>query len=225
MCESRYRRRFSVMRSDGRRSLTRLESLGAELRPASVPNLPAAVACYYVISNCEASANLARFDGVRYGRRAGDGSLLNLYRRSRSEGLGDEVKRRIMLGTFALSAGYYDAYYGQAQGVREALRRQLEAALETVDVLVSPTSPTSAFPIGERMEDPLAMYLSDVYTTPASLAGLPALALPSGLDAQGLPLSLQVVGRPFDEATVLRVGRAFERSSDFRLEPGFAAAR
>ncbi len=201
-------------------ALARLAGLGAELVEVSVPGIEAAIAVYYVIATCEASANLARFDGVRYGRRAaGAESLADLYVRSRSEGFGREVERRIMLGTFALSSGYYEAYYGQARAVLEGLRRQLAAAFERVDLIATPTAPTGAFALGEKVDDPLAMYLSDVFTTPANLAGLPGIAIPSGLDARGLPLSLQLVGRPFDEALLLRAARAFERDLDWRAAP------
>ena len=204
------------------RSLERLAGCGAEIVQVSVPSLEAAIAVYYVIATSEASANLARFDGIRYGRRAsGARSLGATYVESRSEGFGAEVKRRIMLGTFALSSGYYDAYYGRARAVLETLRRELSAAFERCDLLVSPTSPTGAFPLGERAADPLAMYLSDVYTTPASLAGLPAVAVPAGFDEQGLPLSLQITGRPFAEAEVLRAARAFEAAGDWRVAPTF----
>jgi aspartyl-tRNA(Asn)/glutamyl-tRNA(Gln) amidotransferase subunit A len=218
--------------ADVRRSwdetLGRLRAAGADLVEVSVPGVEAAVAVYYVVANCEASANLARFDGVRYGRRAagaaaGTGpaaaSLGELYVRSRSEGFGAEVKRRIMLGTFALASGYYEAYYARARGVLEGMRRRLDAALGEVDLLVTPTAPGGAFALGEKVDDPLAMYLSDVFTTPASLAGLPAVAVPAGRDARGLPLSLQVMGRRFDEATVFRLARAFERETGWRVEP------
>jgi aspartyl-tRNA(Asn)/glutamyl-tRNA(Gln) amidotransferase subunit A len=206
-------------------ALDRLEAAGAELVEVSVPSLDAAVAVYYVIATSEASANLARFDGVRYGRRAEQADdLLDLYLASRSEGFGPEVKRRIMLGTFALSSGYYQAYYGRARGVLDRMRQELHAALEKVDVVVTPTSPGAAFGVGEKVDDPLAMYLSDVFTTPASLTGLPAVAVPSGLDDRGLPLSLQVLGRSFEEATVFRVARSFERQGSFHLAPGFRGA-
>ena len=201
-----------AVRADWERSLDRLRALGVELREVSLPHLPATIATYYVIANSEASANLARYDGVRYGRRAKNaGSLLDLYLDTREEGFGPEVKRRILLGTYALSSGYYDAYYGRACGVRRELERQFASAFAEVDLIVTPTSPTAAFRIGEKVDDPLSMYLSDIYTAPINLAGLPAVALPSGLDPEGLPLSLQLVGRPFAEADLLRVGRAFER--------------
>jgi aspartyl-tRNA(Asn)/glutamyl-tRNA(Gln) amidotransferase subunit A len=207
-------------------SLDRLAAAGAELVEVRVPSLDAAVAVYYVVAMSEASSNLARFDGVRYGRRVEEGeSLLDLYLDSRSEGFGPEVKRRIMLGTFALSAGYQEAYYGRARGVLDRMRRELEAALEKADVIVTPTTPGAAFGLGEKVDDPLAMYLSDVFTTPASLTGLPAVAVPSGLDDQGLPLSLQVMGRSFDEATVFRVARAFERQAEWTIAPTFRGAK
>jgi len=199
------------VRSDWDAALVRLEDAGATLQEVSVPNVLSTVAVYYVIANSEASANLARFDGLRYGQRSERaGTLIDLYERSRQEGLGAEVKRRILLGTFALSSGYYDAYYGRARGVLEGLRQQFRSVFSDVDVIVSPTSPTAAFAIGEKVDDPLDMYLQDIFTTAASLAGLPALAVPSGFDREGLPLSLQIMGRPFEEAVVLRVGRAFE---------------
>ncbi|HYX23846.1 MAG TPA: Asp-tRNA(Asn)/Glu-tRNA(Gln) amidotransferase subunit GatA [Thermoanaerobaculia bacterium] len=208
-----------------RQSLDRLAGLGAELVEVSLPSLDAAVAIYYVVATSEASANLARFDGVRYGRRAEEAdNLIDLYFDSRSEGFGPEVKRRIMLGTFALSSGYYEAYYGRARGVLERMRRELAAAFERADVVVTPTTPTAAFRLGEKVDDPLAMYLSDVFTTPASLVGLPTVAVPSGTDDEGLPLSLQVMGRPFGEATVFRASRAFEREVGWTVSPSFRGA-
>jgi aspartyl-tRNA(Asn)/glutamyl-tRNA(Gln) amidotransferase subunit A len=208
-----------------RQSLDHLAAAGAELVEVSVPSVEAAIAVYYVIATSEASANLARFDGVRYGRRTPEAdNLADLYFESRSEGFGPEVKRRIMLGTFALSSGYYEAYYGRARSVLERMRRELDAAFGRADVLVTPTTPSSAFRLGEKVDDPLAMYLSDVFTTPASLVGLPAVAVPSGLDEQGLPLSLQVMGRMFDEATVFRACRAFEREVGWAVAPSFRGA-
>jgi aspartyl-tRNA(Asn)/glutamyl-tRNA(Gln) amidotransferase subunit A len=210
-------------------ALDRLAGAGAELVEVPIPSLDAAIAVYYVVAMSEASANLARFDGVRYGRRAETAeaaeSLLDLYLGSRSEGFGPEVKRRIMLGTFALSSGYYDAYYGRALGVLDRMRQELDAALSKADVVVTPTAPGGAFGLGEKVDDPLAMYLSDVFTTPASLAGLPAVAVPSGLDDRGLPLSLQIMGRSFDEATVFRVARAFELQSEWTVAPTFRGAK
>ncbi len=205
-----------------REALERLQAAGAELVEVSVPSLDASIAVYYVLAMSEASANLARFDGVRYGRRSEQAdNLLEMYLASRSEGFGPEVKRRIMLGTFALSSGYYQAYYGKARGVLEKMRQELHAALEKADVVATPTAPGAAFAIGEKTDDPLAMYLSDIFTTPASLTGLPAVSVPSGLDDRGLPLSLQLMGRPFEEATVFRAARAFELQGSFRLAPTF----
>jgi aspartyl-tRNA(Asn)/glutamyl-tRNA(Gln) amidotransferase subunit A len=209
---------------DWQRSLDHLRAAGAEIAEVSVPSLNASIAVYYVIAMSEASANLARFDGVRYGCRAAADSLADLYVESRSQGFGPEVKRRIMLGTFALSSGYYEAYYGQAQGVRERMRHEFETALSQVDLIVSPTAPGAAFGIGEKMDDPLAMYLNDIFTTPASLTGLPAVAVPTGVDGRGLPLSLQVMGRPFDEATVFRAARALEIQAAWRCAPSFRGA-
>lgn len=200
---------------DWQQSLDRLRAAGAELKAVSVPNLKASIACYYVISNSEASANLSRLDGLRYGRRGAGATLDEAFGNSRVEGLGDEVRRRILLGTFTLSSGYYEAYYGRAQAVRRAMQRQLTTAFEQVDILVTPTSPTAAFAIGERTEDPLAMYLADIFTTAPSLAGLPGLSVPSGLSADGLPLGLQILGPSMAESVVLRVGRIFQRRTDF----------
>ena len=194
-------------------TLSVLESAGAVVVEVSVPSVRAAIAIYYVVANCEASANLARFDGVRYGfRELTATSLRQLYIQSRGHGFGAEVKRRIVLGTFALSTGYYDAYYGRALGVLGGMRRELTSVFERVDLIATPTSPTGAFEIGEWVDDPLSMYLSDIYTTPASLVGLPGLALPCGFDDSGLPLSLQLVARPFEEALLLRAGRSFEKA-------------
>jgi aspartyl-tRNA(Asn)/glutamyl-tRNA(Gln) amidotransferase subunit A len=208
-----------------RAALDALERAGAELVPVSIPSVDAAIAVYYVIANSEASANLARFDGVRYGRRSpGAASLAGVYLDSRTEGFGAEVKRRIMLGTFALSSGYHEAYYGRAQAVLARMRAEVAAALARADVVVTPTTPSAAFRLGEKAGDPLAMYLSDIFTTPASLVGVPAVAVPSGLDAQGLPLSLQIMGRPFEEATVFRAARAFERQVGWQVAPRFRGA-
>ncbi len=204
-------------------ALARLERLGAELVPVSVPNVPAAIAIYYVIANSEASSNLARFDGVRYGLRVTAEGLEETYVATRTAGFGHEVKRRILLGAFALSAGYYDAYYGRARGVLRALERQFEAAFAEVDLIATPTTPGAAFGIGEKTSDPLAMYLSDIFTTPASLAGLPAVAVPCGSDSSGLPLSLQLMAAPFEEAKLLRSARAFEREVAWSVAPQLRA--
>jgi aspartyl-tRNA(Asn)/glutamyl-tRNA(Gln) amidotransferase subunit A len=201
-----------------------LEKAGATLREVSLPHTRYAVATYYLICTAEASSNLARFDGVRYGRRAESAAgLTEMYERSRSEGFGREVKRRILLGTYVLSAGYYDAYYRKAQQVRALLRRELEEALASCDALLLPTAPETAFPLGERTADPLRMYLSDVYTVSANLTGAPALSLPCGF-AGGLPVGMQLVGRSRGEATLLRLADAFQRRTDHHLRrPELAA--
>ena len=187
---------------------------GAKIGDVHVPSLDYSIAIYYVVANAEASANLARFDGIRYGVRAGiGGSLDDLYFGSRAQGFGPEVKRRIMLGTFALSSGYYDAYYGRAQRVREKLRAEFDAAFRQFDVLLTPTSPEAAFRIGEKVDDPLTMYLSDIFTAPASLVGIPAMSMPSGFNREGLPLSLQIMAPHFGERVMLRAGAFFERET------------
>jgi aspartyl-tRNA(Asn)/glutamyl-tRNA(Gln) amidotransferase subunit A len=201
-----------------REAVAELEAGGAKTREVSLPHTRFAVATYYLIATAEASSNLARFDGVRYGRRAeGVRGLTEMYQRSRSEGFGAEVKRRILLGTFVLSAGYYDAYYRKAQQVRTLLRRDFEAAFAECDVLITPTSPETAFRIGEKTSDPLTMYLSDVFTVSVNLAGLPAISIPCGF-AHRMPVGLQILGRPLDDATPLRVADAFQRRTDFHLQ-------
>jgi aspartyl-tRNA(Asn)/glutamyl-tRNA(Gln) amidotransferase subunit A len=181
--------------------------------PISLPHTAYAIPTYYVVATAEASSNLARYDGARYGlRAAGVKTLAEMYRRTRDEGFGAEVKRRIMLGTYALSAGYYDAYYLKAQRVRTLLTRDFEIAFRQVDAIVTPTSPTTAFKIGEKSDDPLAMYLADIYTVTADLAGIPGISVPCGDDGNGLPIGLQILGRHFDEATLLRLGHAYEHA-------------
>ena len=193
--------------------------LGAEVEETTLPNLDYALSAYYIIAPAEASSNLARFDGVRYGfRTEGAEDIMEMYGRTRAAGFGAEVKRRIMLGTYALSAGYYEAYYGQAQKVRTLIVGDFRAAFERYDVLVSPTAPTPAFRLGEKLEDPLAMYLSDVCTIPVNLAGIPAISIPCGLE-DGLPLGLQIMGRVLDEATLLRVAGTMEEALDFKEKP------
>ncbi len=193
-----------------------LRAGGATVEDVSVPTITAAISIYYVVANAEASANLSRFDGVRYGRRSARGKTLEeLYSASRSEGFGEEVKRRIMLGTFALSAGYYDAYYGRAQKVRAKLRHEVAEAFRRVDYLLTPTTPEPAFPLGAKTADPLSMYLSDIFTAPANLVGIPAIAVPSGFDRQGLPLSLQIMGPPFSEAALFQAGAFFEGETGY----------
>jgi aspartyl-tRNA(Asn)/glutamyl-tRNA(Gln) amidotransferase subunit A len=196
-------------------TLARIEQLGGSVEEVALPHSGHAIAAYYVIAPAEASANLARFDGVRYGRRAADPpDLLTLYEQTREEGFGPEVKRRIMLGTYALSSGYYDAYYGRAQRVRTKIAEDFRSAFDSVDVIVTPTSPTVAFGLGERTADPLAMYLSDVLTVPMSLAGIPAISIPGGL-SDGLPVGIQLAGPAFSESRILDAAHALERSIGF----------
>jgi aspartyl-tRNA(Asn)/glutamyl-tRNA(Gln) amidotransferase subunit A len=192
-----------------------LEGLGAAVEPVSLPHTEHAIATYYLIATAEASANLARYDGVRYGLRTPERTLGDMYDTTRAAGFGAEVKRRIMLGTYALSAGYYDAYYLKAQQVRTLIRRDFQEALARCDALVTPVAPTTAFRLGEKTADPLTMYLSDILTISVNLAGLPGLVVPCGVDGAGLPIGLQVIGRPFDESTVLRVGAAYEGATDW----------
>jgi aspartyl-tRNA(Asn)/glutamyl-tRNA(Gln) amidotransferase subunit A len=203
-----------------RQALADLEAAGARIQDVSLPHLPQAIATYYIVATAEASSNLARYDGVRYGLRApGARDLRALYGETRDRGFGREVKRRILLGTFVLSSGYYDAYYLRAQKVRTLIRRDFEAAFDACDVVALPTTPTPAFRLGEKTADPLQMYLADVFTVPANLAGLPGLSLPCGL-VRGLPVGLQLLGRPFDEATLLRAGQAYQRrTAHHRLAP------
>ena len=194
-------------------AIQKLASLGCEIVPVSLPNTEYAIPAYYIVATAEASANLARFDGVRYGFRArGAKTLGEMYRQTRDGGFGMEVKRRIMLGTYALSAGYYDAYYLKAQKVRTLLTRDFDEAFKQVDVIAAPTAPTAAFKLGEKVDDPLAMYLADIYTVTANLAGIPGISVPCGETREGLPIGLQIFGRHFDEGTVLRVAHAYERS-------------
>ncbi|OIK16458.1 aspartyl/glutamyl-tRNA amidotransferase subunit A [Bacillus sp. MUM 116] len=198
-----------------------LEGLGAVWEEVSLPHSKYALATYYLLSSSEASANLARFDGVRYGYRTPDAeNLMDLYKKTRAEGFGDEVKRRIMLGTFALSSGYYDAYYKKAQQARTLIKKDFEDVFEKYDVIVGPTTPTPAFKIGEKIDDPLTMYVNDILTIPVNLAGVPGISVPCGFDG-GLPLGLQIIGKHFDEATVYRVAHAFEQATDFhKQKPG-----
>jgi len=194
-------------------AIEKLKSLGCEVVPVSLPHTPYAIPTYYLIATAEASANLARYDGVRYSHRArGVKTLSEMYRLSRDEGFGPEVKRRIMLGTYALSAGYYDAYYLKAQKVRTLLTRDFDEAFTKVDAIVTPTSPTAAFRLGEKSNDPLSMYLADIYTVTADLAGIPGISLPCGETKEKLPIGLQILGRHFDESTILRIAHAYEQS-------------
>jgi aspartyl-tRNA(Asn)/glutamyl-tRNA(Gln) amidotransferase subunit A len=200
-------------------ALNALESLGAEIdMEVSLPSTEAALAVYYIIAPSEASANLARYDGVKYGFSYAKGaSMWENMEKTRGQGFGTEVKRRIMIGTYALSSGYYDAYYLKAQKVRTVIRREFDAAFEKYDVLAAPVTPTPAFKIGEKTSDPYAMYLNDVFTLPVNIAGLPGISVPAGF-VDGLPVGLQIIGKPFDESTVLRAAYAYEQAQDWRIE-------
>jgi aspartyl-tRNA(Asn)/glutamyl-tRNA(Gln) amidotransferase subunit A len=196
-----------------------MKDAGAQIVDVSLPHTKYALPVYYVIAPAECSSNLARYDGVRYGLRVEGDDLNATYENTRAEGFGEEVKRRIMIGTYALSSGYYDAYYIKAQKVRRLISEDFTKAYEKCDVLLTPTAPSAAFAIGENEDDPIKMYLNDVFTVPASLAGLPGMSVPTGLNAEGLPLGLQIIGKPWDEATVLRVSHALERASGFNAMP------
>jgi aspartyl-tRNA(Asn)/glutamyl-tRNA(Gln) amidotransferase subunit A len=200
-----------------------LRAEGAETVEISLPHTKYALPTYYIVAPAEASSNLARYDGVRFGLREEGADLKDLYERSRAAGFGEEVRRRIMIGTYVLSAGYYDAYYLKAQKIRALIRRDFTDAFGKVDAIVTPATPSAAFAEGENSDDPVKMYLNDVFTVTANLAGLPGLAVPAGLDAQGLPLGLQVIGRAFDEETVFAVGAAIERAAGFKALPGVRA--
>ncbi|MGD6900025.1 Asp-tRNA(Asn)/Glu-tRNA(Gln) amidotransferase subunit GatA [Bacillus infantis] len=198
-----------------------LENLGAVWEEVSLPHSKYVLAAYYLLSSSEASANLARFDGVRYGYRSPDAeTLMELYKKSRAQGFGDEVKRRIMLGTFALSSGYYDAYYKKAQKVRTLIKKDFEEVFQSYDVIIGPTAPTPAFNIGENIDDPLTMYANDILTIPVNLAGTPAISVPCGY-SNGMPLGLQIIGKYFDESTIYKTAHAFEQATDFhKQKPG-----
>ena len=196
-----------------------LEQWGASIKEVSLPHTEYAVATYYIICTAEASSNLARYDGVKYGHRArGYDGLIDMYAKTRAEGFGPEVKRRIMLGTYVLSAGYYDAYYRKAQQVRTLIKGDFDRAFEEYDVLLTATSPTPAFMIGEKVKDPLQMYLSDILTIPVNLAGLPGISIPCGFGSEGLSIGLQIIGKHFDEETILRVAYTFEQRTDYHLK-------
>jgi aspartyl-tRNA(Asn)/glutamyl-tRNA(Gln) amidotransferase subunit A len=201
-----------------RATLGKIEELGGGVEEVEMPNAGLGLPAYYVIAPAEASANLARYDGVRYGLRSGNGDLTSMYERTRHDGFGEEVKRRIMIGTYALSSGYYEAYYGKAQKVRTKIVEDFRAAFEKVDFIVTPTSPTVAFKLGERTADPIAMYLSDYFTVPMPLAGTPAISIPAGL-SEGLPVGFQIAGPAFSEARILDAAYALERSIGFEGVP------
>ncbi|HYD08032.1 MAG TPA: amidase family protein, partial [Reyranella sp.] len=198
-----------------------LKDAGAEIVDISLPHTKYALPAYYIVAPAEASSNLARYDAVRYGLRelADGGGLQDMYAATRAAGFGAEVKRRVLIGTYVLSAGFYDAYYTQAQKVRTLIARDFEAAWRECDVVLAPTAPSAAFALGDKSDDPLAMYLNDVFAVPASLAGLPAMSVPAGLNREGLPLGLQLIGKAFDEQGVLNAGLAIEELAGFSAKP------
>ncbi len=205
------------------RGISWLKAQGAEIIDVSLPHTKYGLPVYYIVAPAEASSNLARYDGVRFGARVDGEDLIDMYEKTRAAGFGAEVKRRIMIGTYVLSAGYYDAYYLKAQKVRALILQDFTQAFAKVDVLLTPTAPSAAFGQGEKMDDPVTMYLNDVFTVPASLAGVPAMSVPAGLDRQGLPLGLQIIGRHFDEETVFAVGAALEQAAGFSALPAIRA--
>jgi aspartyl-tRNA(Asn)/glutamyl-tRNA(Gln) amidotransferase subunit A len=192
-----------------------LKAAGAEIVEISLPHTKYALPTYYIIAPAEASSNLARYDGVRFGLRVPGGTLDEMYENTRAAGFGAEVKRRVLIGTYVLSAGYYDAYYLKAQRLRSLILGDFTKAFEKVDAILTPATPTPAFAVGERMDDPIAMYLNDVFTVPVNLAGLPGISVPAGLSEDGLPLGLQLLGRAFDEATLFRTARTIEEAAGF----------
>jgi aspartyl-tRNA(Asn)/glutamyl-tRNA(Gln) amidotransferase subunit A len=206
-----------------RQGLDWLRDAGAEIVDVSLPHTKYGLATYYIIAPAEASSNLARYDGVRFGLRRDGADLRDLYERTRAEGFGAEVRRRVLIGTYVLSAGYYDAYYLRAQKIRALILRDFTDAFTRVDALLTPTAPSAAFAQGENMDDPIKMYLNDLFTVPANLAGVPAISVPAGLDANGLPLGLQVIGKSFDEETVFAVAAAIEQAACFDARPRIIA--
>jgi len=196
-----------------------LRDAGAIIVDVSLPHTKFALPTYYIIAPAEASSNLARYDGVRYGLRVDGDTLDDMYEKTRSLGFGAEVKRRILIGTYVLSAGYYDAYYLKAQRVRALIKQDFDLVFKEVDALLTPTAPSDAFAIGENDDDPIKMYLNDIFTVPASLAGVPAISVPVGVSGRGLPLGLQVIGKMFDEELVVRVGDTLEKAANFNIRP------
>jgi aspartyl-tRNA(Asn)/glutamyl-tRNA(Gln) amidotransferase subunit A len=200
---------------DVRQAIQALQSLGAEVSSINLPHTEYALPVYYIIAPAEASANLARFDGIRYGPRVSADEMWDIFRHTRGDKFGPEVKRRIMLGTYALSAGYYDAYYGQAQKVRTLIKRDFDSAFEEVDIIAAPVAPTTAFRIGEHGDDPLSMYLEDVFTLPANLAGVPGITFPVGFDHQGLPVGMQLMASHFREELLFQVAHAYQQTTQW----------
>ena len=202
-----------------------IREAGAEPVEVSLPHTKYALPTYYIVAPAEASSNLARYDGVRYGLRVDGGDLNEMYANTRGEGFGDEVQRRVLSGTYVLSAGYYDAYYVKAMKLRTLILQEFQKTFEKVDVLLTPTAPSAAFAIGEKMDDPVARYLNDVFTVPASLAGLPGISVPSGLSEEGLPLGLQMITKPFDEETLFRAAEVLETAAEFKAQPSYLRGR
>ncbi len=202
-----------------RRGIEWMKGEGAEIVDISLPHTKYALPTYYIVAPAEASSNLARYDGVKFGKRTPSDELIDMYEQTRADGFGAEVQRRVLIGAYVLSAGYYDAYYLKAQKIRTLIAEDFRAAFEAIDVVLTPTAPSDAFAVGDKADDPIAMYLNDVFTVPASLAGLPAISLPAGLSGGGLPLGLHLIGKPFDEATVLRAARALAASAAFAALP------
>jgi aspartyl-tRNA(Asn)/glutamyl-tRNA(Gln) amidotransferase subunit A len=196
-----------------------LEAAGAKINKVSLPHTKYALPSYYIVAPAEASSNLARYDGVRYGLREPGNDVISLYENTRSAGFGAEVKRRILIGTYVLSAGYYDAYYLKAQKVRSLIKHDFDAAFEEVDVILTPTTPSPAFALGEKSGDPVEMYLNDIFTVTVNMAGLPGMSVPAGLSSEGTPLGLQLIGRPFDEETLFRTARAIEEAAGPLAKP------
>ena len=189
---------------------------GAEIIDISLPHTSYALPTYYIVAPAEASSNLARYDGVKYGLRSSGESLIDMYEKTRSEGFGEEVKRRIMIGTYVLSSGYYDAYYLKAQKVRQLIKKDFDEAYNKVDAILTPSTPSSAFKIGEKSNDPVSMYLNDIFTVPVNLAGLPGISIPAGRDKNNYPLGLQIIGKPFDEQTVLNIAYSMEEKINYK---------
>ena len=193
-----------------------IEDNGGEIIEINLPNTNYALPTYYIVAPAEASSNLARYDGVKYGFRSKGENLIDMYEKTRSEGFGDEVKRRIMIGTYVLSSGYYDAYYLKAQKVRRLIKNDFDQAYKKVDAILTPSTPSSAFKIGEKTNDPVSMYLNDIFTVPINLAGLPAISIPAGHDKSGYPLGLQVIGKAFDEQNILNIAYSIEKNINFK---------
>jgi aspartyl-tRNA(Asn)/glutamyl-tRNA(Gln) amidotransferase subunit A len=201
------------------------KAAGANIVDISLPHTKYSLPAYYIVAPAECSSNLARYDGVRYGLREADSDLTHMYERTRAKGFGAEVQRRIMIGTYVLSAGYYDAYYLKAQKLRSLIARDFQTAFEKVDVVLTPTAPSAAFAVGEKMDDPIAMYLNDIFTVPASMAGLPGISVPAGLSHDGLPLGVQLLGQPFDEARMLNAAQFLETAAAFTAQPKWLTER